>query len=70
MDSYKTNHNEKNNKMDTTHSQDLRHSNVSSFLDYLWGQFIILFEQENDRKIVHTWFSSLKLTGWNERKKY
>lgn len=64
--------NEKKNEnidMGNSQKQDQGAVNHASFLEYLWNQFIILFEQEHDKKISYRWFSSLKLTGWNEHKK-
>lgn len=41
----------------------------NSFLEYMWEQFLILFEKEKDKKTINNWLKSLEIKSWNSQKK-
>lgn len=41
----------------------------NGFLNYIWEQFLVLFEKEKDKKTINNWLRSLEIMSWNNQKK-
>lgn len=68
MNSFTINNKYKKNSTDYLPINESNTQNVV-FLDYLWKQFLILFEQEKDKKLVNSWLTTLTLSGWYMHRK-